>query len=369
MTASLHALVAPTAANVARMGTWCAYAATTHPSCWSLSNIFVLFWLLHPPEVVNVLLQQNNVFNAKYVHLFFENTNNCNVLCGLLEHAVQHSTPESCHQDHHKRHPITPVVCNPALTVNQPVYSYTRLAPPADPQVGSLKSLPNVSAIAPVLQCSASQASNTSSHPMAVKLTKEVALWVFTRPSGSAPSSSSLLPAGPLDAPPVPSPPVLSALDSAGTALLSVLAAHEGVVKVRQLSVAVKCIMLNTAINYTHSFVPFKVSLTPDNRSTVKDGLYNLRDIINMVSCKQKFQAPKLHMAGISAIITFYKMQIEANTVKHMERAANWAASKKSNKSPETVPDSDEIQSLVNALKSLPDLDGPRHCAVCCIRL
>lgn len=44
---------------------------------------------------------------------------------------------------------------------------------------------------------------------------------------------------------------------------------------------------------------------------------------------EQKFQAPKSHMAGISAMITFYETQIEANAAKRADRAANRAASKK----------------------------------------
>ncbi|KAJ7811701.1 hypothetical protein B0H14DRAFT_2606371 [Mycena olivaceomarginata] len=144
-----------------------------------------------------------------------------------------------------------------------------------------------------------------------------------------------------------------SALDSTGTTFISVLAAYEGVAKVEQLPVAVKHATLQRAIDRAES-------LTHDNRSAVKDGLYTLRDIVTTVTREQKFQAPKSHMAGISAMITFYETQIEANTVKCADCATNRAASKKSAKSPETVPDSDgeKIQSLVNALKSLQmDLD------------
>ncbi|KAJ7305503.1 hypothetical protein DFH08DRAFT_976247 [Mycena albidolilacea] len=113
---------------------------------------------------------------------------------------------------------------------------------------------------------------------------------------------------------------VPSALDSAGTAFISVLAAYEGVAKVEQLPVAVKHATLQTAIDRAHGFVLFKESLTHDNRSAVKDSLYTLCNIVTTVTREQKFQAPKSHMAGISAMITFYETQIEANAVKRADR-------------------------------------------------
>ncbi|KAJ7303799.1 hypothetical protein DFH08DRAFT_976823 [Mycena albidolilacea] len=75
-----------------------------------------------------------------------------------------------------------------------------------------------------------------------------------------------------------------SALDAAGTAFTSALAVYKGVAKVEQLPVAVKHATLQTAIDRAHGFVPFKESLTHNNHSAVKDGLYTLRDIVTTVT-------------------------------------------------------------------------------------
>jgi hypothetical protein len=48
-------------------------------------------------EVVNIILQQNDTFGAVYVQLFYKDPKDHDILQGLLERIVQHSSPESRH--------------------------------------------------------------------------------------------------------------------------------------------------------------------------------------------------------------------------------------------------------------------------------
>jgi hypothetical protein len=128
------------------------------------------------------------------------------VLQGLLERALQHTSPEERHQDQYARHPVTPMVHNPGPSVDELSNSYTRLVPFDDPRISNIDVLPNFGAVKPILQQTPGLVPVAPSHPLAVPLTQEAALRAFTKPSVAVPSSSSSLVAGPSIAPLFPSP-------------------------------------------------------------------------------------------------------------------------------------------------------------------
>jgi hypothetical protein len=155
---------------------------------------------------MNIILQQNDAFDAEYVRLFYEDPGDREVLQGLLERALRHTLPEERHRDQYARHPVTPVVHNPKPTVDEPSNSYTRLVPFDDPRISDIDRLPNFSAIKPILQQSPGLVPVVLSHPLAVPLTQEAALWAFAKPSAAVLSNSASLVAGPSPTPLFPSP-------------------------------------------------------------------------------------------------------------------------------------------------------------------
>jgi hypothetical protein len=157
-------------------------------------------------EVVDIILQQNDGFDAEYVRLFYEDPGDREVLQGLLEHALHHTSPEERHRDRYARHPVSPVVHNPELSADEPTNSYTRLVPFDDPRISNLDALPNFGAVKNILQRPPGLVPVMPSHPLVVPLTQEAALRAFAKPSAVVPSSSSLLVAGPSTAPLFPSP-------------------------------------------------------------------------------------------------------------------------------------------------------------------
>ncbi|KAJ7811797.1 hypothetical protein B0H14DRAFT_2606270 [Mycena olivaceomarginata] len=83
-------------------------------------------------ELIDVLLQQDDTFNTEFMHYFYEDQMDRDILQGILECSLKATSALSCHQDRHARHPVTPVVHNPAASANEPeYYSYT-CCPPVD---------------------------------------------------------------------------------------------------------------------------------------------------------------------------------------------------------------------------------------------
>ncbi|KAJ7305504.1 hypothetical protein DFH08DRAFT_825004 [Mycena albidolilacea] len=121
-------------------------------------------------ELVDIILQQNDAFNAEYVRLFYEDSSDREVLQGLLERALRHTSPEERHRDR------------------------------------DIDALPNFGAVKPILQQTPGLVPVAPSHPLVVPLTQEAALQVFAKPLAAVPSSNSSLVAGPSTAPLFPSP-------------------------------------------------------------------------------------------------------------------------------------------------------------------
>jgi hypothetical protein len=48
-------------------------------------------------KLVDIILQQNNTFDAEYVRLFYEDPGDREVLQGLLERALRHTSPDERH--------------------------------------------------------------------------------------------------------------------------------------------------------------------------------------------------------------------------------------------------------------------------------
>jgi hypothetical protein len=152
-------------------------------------------------ELVDIILQQNDGFDTEYVRLFYEDPGDHEVLQGLFEHALRHTSAEERHRDHYARHPITPVVHKPKLSVNEPSNSYTQLVPSGDSRISDIDALPNFDAVKPILQQSPGLVPVVPSHPLAVPLTQKAALRVFAKPLAAVPSNSASLVAGPSAAP------------------------------------------------------------------------------------------------------------------------------------------------------------------------
>jgi hypothetical protein len=150
-------------------------------------------------ELVDVLLQQSDAFHADFVRHFYEDETDREVLQGILERGLQMSTALSRHQDRYTRHPVSPVVHNPKPSANEPEFSYTRLLPPADAPLGALEDIPNVSAVANVLQRAPTQASATSAPNSFDSLTKADALQYLANAAGpsTAPGHTLVGPAVP----------------------------------------------------------------------------------------------------------------------------------------------------------------------------
>ncbi|KAJ7303800.1 hypothetical protein DFH08DRAFT_825580 [Mycena albidolilacea] len=130
-------------------------------------------------ELIDIILQQNDGFDAEYVRLFYEDPD---------DH-------EERHRDRYARHPVTPVVHNPKLTVDEPSNLYTRLVPFDDPRISDIDMLPNFSTVKSILQQPPGLVPAAPSHPLAVPLTQEAALRAFAKPSTVAgPSTAPLFP-------------------------------------------------------------------------------------------------------------------------------------------------------------------------------
>ncbi|KAJ7659468.1 hypothetical protein B0H14DRAFT_3540493 [Mycena olivaceomarginata] len=157
-------------------------------------------------ELVDIILQQNDGFDAEYVRLFYEDPGDREVLQGLLERALRHTSPEERHRDRYARHPVTPVVHKPKPSVNEPSNSYTRLVPSDDHCISDIDALPNFGAVKHILQQAPGLVPVAPSHPLAVPLTQEVALRAFAKPSAAVASNSAPPVAGPSTAPLFPSP-------------------------------------------------------------------------------------------------------------------------------------------------------------------
>jgi hypothetical protein len=146
-------------------------------------------------ELVDIVLQQNDGFDAEYVRLFYEDPGDREVLQGLLERALRHTSAEERHRDRYARHPVTPVVHNPKPTVDEPSNSYTRLVPFDDRRISDIDALPNFGAVKHILQQSPGLVPVVPSQPLAVPLTQEAALRAFAKPSTVAgPSTAPLFP-------------------------------------------------------------------------------------------------------------------------------------------------------------------------------
>ncbi|KAJ7889572.1 hypothetical protein B0H14DRAFT_3429574 [Mycena olivaceomarginata] len=141
-------------------------------------------------ELVDIILQQNDGFDAEYVRLFYEDPGD----------------REERHRDRYARHPVTPVVHKPKPSVNEPSNSYTRLAPSDDPRISDIDALPNFGAVQPILQQAPGLVPVVPSHPLAVPLTQEAALRAFAKPSAAVASNSAPPVAGPSTTPFFPSP-------------------------------------------------------------------------------------------------------------------------------------------------------------------
>ncbi|KAJ7743541.1 hypothetical protein B0H14DRAFT_2637421 [Mycena olivaceomarginata] len=122
-------------------------------------------------ELVDIILQQNDGFDAEYVRLFYEDPGDREVLQGLLERALQHTSPEERHRDRYAQHPVTPVVHKPKPSVNELSNSYTRLVPSDDHRISDIDVLPNFGAVKPILQQAPGLVPVVPSHPLAVLLT------------------------------------------------------------------------------------------------------------------------------------------------------------------------------------------------------
>ncbi|KAJ7811702.1 hypothetical protein B0H14DRAFT_2606372 [Mycena olivaceomarginata] len=157
-------------------------------------------------ELIDIILQQDDAFDTEYVQLSYKDPTDREVLQGLLEHALRHTSPEERHRDWYARHPVTPVVYNPEPSVDKPANSYTRLVPFDDPCISDIDALPNFGAVKSILQQTPGLVPVAPSHPLAAPLTQEAALRAFAKPSAAVPSSSSSLVAGPSTAPLFPSP-------------------------------------------------------------------------------------------------------------------------------------------------------------------
>ncbi|KAJ7806915.1 hypothetical protein B0H14DRAFT_2610086 [Mycena olivaceomarginata] len=121
-------------------------------------------------ELVDIILQQNDGFDAEYVRLFYEDPGDREVLQGLLERALRHTSPEERHRDR------------------------------------DIDALPNFGAVKHILQQAPGLVPVAPSHPLAVPLTQEVALRAFAKPSAAVASNSAPPVAGPSTAPLFPSP-------------------------------------------------------------------------------------------------------------------------------------------------------------------
>jgi hypothetical protein len=157
-------------------------------------------------ELVDIILQQNDGFDAEYVRLFYEDPGDREVLQGLLERALRHTSPEERHRDRYARHPVTPVVHKPKPSVNEPSNSYTRLVPSDDYRISDIDALPNFGTVKPILQQAPGLVPVVPSHPLAVPLTQEAALCAFAKPLAAVASNSAPPVAGPSTLPLFPSP-------------------------------------------------------------------------------------------------------------------------------------------------------------------
>jgi hypothetical protein len=150
-------------------------------------------------ELIDVLMQQSDAFNAEFVRYFYEDPSDREVLKGILEPGLAASTALSRHQDRYARHPVTSVVRHPNPSANKPEFSYTRRLPSADAPIGSFEDIPGAASIANVLQRPSSDAKPVANSFDA--LTREGAVDMLARGIPVPPSSSSSGLAGPSTAP------------------------------------------------------------------------------------------------------------------------------------------------------------------------
>jgi hypothetical protein len=66
--------------------------------------------------------------------------------------------------------------------------------------------------------------------------------------------------------------------------------------------------------------VPYKESLLHKDRKLVKEGLYRLRELVNLAVREQKFRLPVSHMSGIQNMLTSFEAAREAQNAKREER-------------------------------------------------
>ncbi|KAJ7328104.1 hypothetical protein DFH08DRAFT_816265 [Mycena albidolilacea] len=111
-------------------------------------------------------------------------------------------------------------------------------------------------------------------------------------------------------------------------------------------------VTLNAAIDRAHGFVPYKESLLHKDRKLVKEGLYRLRELVNLAVREQKFRLPVSHMSGIQNMLTSFEAAREAQNAKREERRLKRTG--KAYKSSATVDESEGE----SAFDGLPDLES-----------
>ncbi|KAJ7687463.1 hypothetical protein B0H14DRAFT_2653844 [Mycena olivaceomarginata] len=96
-------------------------------------------------EVVDILLQQNDAFDAR--------TPMIAKFCKVSSSALSATRPlRNVTETGTARHPITPVVNHPQPTVDEPRNSYTRRVPFDEPRISDIVRYPNFGAVKPILQ-------------------------------------------------------------------------------------------------------------------------------------------------------------------------------------------------------------------------